>query len=295
MTQATVTYFHNSGFMVRTGSILLVFDYWRGEDGALPVESRLTERDFADCTQIVFFVSHAHQDHFDSVIYDFNYTKYKINYIVDKEVPQKILNFNICQRIHEGETVPVGPVTVTAFGSTDAGVSFYVRANGLTIFHAGDLNLWHWREERSLSEVRQAQKAFYDCVKPLESLPVDIAMFPLDPRQGGCYDVGANHFIMAVKPRVFFPMHWQDKPEVALDYCRRGRTYYTDTYALTRPREAAEITFTDTRVKVDIIAPQEKITAIPNRGKVELDNLSFKHPFAESDLPVDFSFGKKDE
>ena len=120
MTQATVTYFHNSGFMVRTGSILLVFDYWRGEDGALPVESRLTERDFADCTQIVFFVSHAHQDHFDSVIYDFNYTKYKINYIVDKEVPQKILNFNICQRIHEGETVPVGPVTVTAFGSTDA-------------------------------------------------------------------------------------------------------------------------------------------------------------------------------
>ena len=39
----------------------------------------------------------------------------------------------------------------------------------------------------------------------------------------------------------------------------------------------------------------KKITAIPNRGKVELDNLSFKHPFAESDLPVDFSFGKKDE
>ena len=33
---ATVTFFHHSGFSVAVKDILLVFDYWRGENGALP-------------------------------------------------------------------------------------------------------------------------------------------------------------------------------------------------------------------------------------------------------------------
>ena len=31
--------------------------------------------------------------------------------------------------------------------STDEGVAFFVRFKEMTIFHAGDLNWWHWEDE----------------------------------------------------------------------------------------------------------------------------------------------------
>ena len=34
-----------------------------------------------------------------------------------------------------------------ALKSTDEGVAFLVEVNGVVIYHAGDLNWWHWDEE----------------------------------------------------------------------------------------------------------------------------------------------------
>ena len=39
-----------------------------------------------------------------------------------------------------------------AFGSTDAGASFYIEHKRRKIFHAGDLNNWHWNEEVAKDE-----------------------------------------------------------------------------------------------------------------------------------------------
>ena len=49
---------------------------------------------------------------------------------------------------------------------------------------------------------------------------IDVAFFPVDPRQGSMYDAGAGYFIMTVKPKVFIPMHFQGRPDVALRFCR---------------------------------------------------------------------------
>ncbi|MBO2517348.1 MAG: hypothetical protein CW338_08775 [Clostridiales bacterium] len=284
--EAVITYFHNSGFSVAINKTLLVFDYWTGEEGnLLPVATRLTQRDMERFEQIVFFVSSPREDHFDSIIYTYNFDKLHIQYVVSDDLPIGTRG----KRIKAGDTMTVGTVTVTAFASTDIGVSLYVQAEGLSIFYAGDLNFWHWRDESSLREIRAAEKAFYDAVKPLERLPVDISMFPVDPRQGGMFDAGANYFIMAVKPRVMIPMHFQNKAEVVLDFARHGRTRYTETVALTKPREQAVADFDDYRLSVRVVQPEEKYTMRGGRTDVKLDNLSGSNPFSDTDRPVDIT------
>ena len=65
------------------------------------------------------------------------------------------------------------------------------------IFHAGDLNNWHWKEESTEGEVREAENAY---LAELELLArrtnrVDLATFPVDPRLGQEYMLGAKQFV----------------------------------------------------------------------------------------------------
>lgn len=279
---ATVTYFHHSGFSVAVNETLLVFDYWRGENGALPLRAQLTDKDFAGYKQVLVFVSHDHEDHFDEVIYTWDYEHLPITYIVADDLPIGKRG----KRMKPGEKLTLGETTVRAFDSTDKGVSFYVTVDGMHIFHAGDLNLWHWREESTLREITQAENAYYAAVAPLEHLPMDIAMFPVDPRMGGLFDAGANHFIMAVKPRLFIPMHWQGRPEVAVNFARQGRTKYTEVLALTKPRERAELTFSEHELRIHVFKLAADAYADSENREVDLDVYAGNDPFSDTDLPV---------
>ena len=279
---ATVTYFHHSGFSVAVNETLLVFDYWRGENGALPLRAQLTDKDFAGYKQVLVFVSHDHEDHFDEVIYTWDYEHLPITYIVADDLPIGKRG----KRMKPGEKLTLGETTVRAFDSTDKGVSFYVTVDGMHIFHAGDLNLWHWREESTLREITQAENAYYAAVAPLEHLPMDIAMFPVDPRMGGLFDAGANHFIMAVKPRLFIPMHWQGRPEVAVNFARQGRTKYTEVLALTKPRERAELAFSEHELRIHVFKLAADAYADSENREVDLDVYAGNDPFSDTDLPV---------
>lgn len=279
---ATVTYYHHSGFSVAVNETLLVFDYWRGEDGALPLRAQLTNEDFAGFKQVVVFVSHDHEDHFDEAIYGWDYEHLPITYVVADDLPIGKRG----KRMKAGEKLQLGQTTIRAFESTDKGVSFYVTVDGMHVFHAGDLNLWHWREESSLREITQAENAYYAAVAPLEHLPMDIAMFPVDPRMGGLFDAGANHFIMAVKPRVFIPMHWQGRPEVAVNFARQGRTKYTEVLALTKPRERAELAFADHELRIHVFKLAADAYSDQDDRDVDLIAFSPDDPFSGTDLPV---------
>ncbi len=51
-------------------------------------------------------------------------------------------------------------IEVYAFGSTDIGVSFVIIFEGITIFHAGDLNYWSWKKESNDAEITQSYDMF---------------------------------------------------------------------------------------------------------------------------------------
>lgn len=294
---ASVTYHHHSGFSVLVDSTLLVFDYWEGENKELPPSARLTSDSFKAFSQVFVFVSHAHPDHLDQVIYTWMEGN-PITYIVASDTPIGIRG----KRLAPGDSLLLAPgVRVTAYGSTDMGVSYLVDIGGLRIFHAGDLNLWHWREESTLREIEAAEKAFEEAVKPLIGQRIDLCMFPVDPRLGVMFDAGANHFILSVKPRLFVPMHWQGRSEVAIDFARRARNKSTEVVAMTKPGEYAQITFSEAAIFLHIVEPpaekkEEKRPAedgtassgeeITPSSQVTLDAYNQNDPFADTDLPV---------
>ena len=279
---AAVTYFHHSGFTVSIQDTLLVFDYWRGEKGELSHGLGLGPKDFEDYSRILVFVSHDHEDHFDPVIYTWADGKLPITYIIADDMPKTARG----RRMQPGDVTTVGDARIQAFGSTDKGVSFYVTLHGLHVFHAGDLNLWHWREESSLREIAQAESDFYAAMQPIQRLPMDIAMFPVDPRMGGMYDAGANYFVMSAKPRVMFPMHWFGRAEVAQTYARKGRTRYTEVVALTKPRERADLAFGEADLDIHVFSADPAAYADDDADAALKTYDDHDDPFSDTDLPV---------
>ena len=285
--QLKVTYHYNSGFSIRIGGMLLVFDYWEGEGQCIPEVGRLNRKILSAYEQIYVFVSHSHPDHFSHVIYEWR-EGLPVTYIVSSDMPIGTRG----KRIAPLETLELGPnLSVKAFDSTDLGISLLVKAYGMNIFHAGDLNLWHWRQESSLREIEAAEKAFYEACEPIKGEKIDLAMFPVDPRQGMMYDAGANHFILTQKPRVFIPMHWQERTEVAVDFARRAKSPQTEVLALVRPGETATIQYSDNMLNIHVIEPPKDMADLPImpiRKPGRPQETQGSDPFEDTDLPVDF-------
>ena len=190
--QLKIIYHYHSGFSVQVGGTLLVFDYWEGEGRSLSQVGRITPSFLKAFEKIYVFISHAHPDHLDPIVYTWESEGLPITYIVSSDMPVGTRGKRLAP-LQEKELSP--DVSVKAFQSTDLGVAFLVRAYGMNIFHAGDLNLWHWRQESTLREIEAAENAYYEAIEPIKGERIDLCMFPVDPRQGLMYDAGANHFI----------------------------------------------------------------------------------------------------
>lgn len=211
-----VTYLDHSGFAVQIPGAVLVFDYYRDPSHAL---HKILENN--PDIPVVFFVSHQHKDHFNTGIYELAQNHRRV-YVMSNDVPaQNIPSTLEVAGMTAGDRIEglPGGVNVAAYPSTDEGVSFMVETSaGKKIFHAGDLNLWHWKDESDAKEVKKSEEAFSKALHRIasENPSVDIAMFPVDPRIGTDFGEGAKEFLTTIKVANFFPMHfWGRKDEVA--------------------------------------------------------------------------------
>ncbi|MBQ2990096.1 MAG: hypothetical protein IJD60_02250 [Clostridia bacterium] len=249
MKDIAIEYLGGSGFLMAIGETGLLFDASEHGPDKRTLPDRAALRAFK---KLYVFVSHRHEDHFSQSIYDL--CGEGAVYIVGYDVPQPHRGV----RMQPGETQGFGPVSVTACGSTDEGVSFFVEYAGITIFHAGDLNFWHWRDESSIAEIESAEKAFYSCVAQIPKKKIDVAFFPVDPRQGSMYDAGAGYFVMSVKPRILIPMHFQGRGDVALRFALTCDERHTRVVVLEEPGDAIDLSIPDT----DETAPDRKLKAL---------------------------------
>ena len=259
MKDISIDYLGGSGFLVAVGETAMLFDASEhGKDERI-LPSR---EELAAFKRLYVFVSHRHEDHFSETIYDL--CGESAVYIVGFDVPQPHRGV----RMSPGEERGFGPVNVKAFGSTDEGVSFLVEYAGIKIFHAGDLNLWHWRDENTISEIETAEKLFYECVEPIPASEIDVAFFPVDPRQGSMHDAGAGYFIMTVKPKIMIPMHFQGRPDVAMRFAATAETPHTRVAALQEAGDHIDLHIPDT----DETAPDRKLRELladESCGKVD--------------------------
>ena len=214
-----VTYLDHSGFAVTTPEAVMVFDYYKDPDRKL--EKVLREAPDQD---VVFFVSHHHPDHFNTSIFELAQDRRRTyvlsNDIFSRLVPQTGLSVAWMSPGDTIEQVP-GVKKVEAFRSTDAGVAYAVTLpDGKVVFHAGDLNAWHWGEVSTPSEARDAEAHFTRIVNRVaEEYPrMYIAMFPVDARIGEGFARGASIFLFRIKVDNFFPMHFWGEPQKACDF-----------------------------------------------------------------------------
>ena len=209
-----IYYLSNSGYAIFLGNKLLVFDYYKNttQDEEKSVNSGvIRKKDMEKKKYAYVFVSHSHPDHFNSVIFDWQEFNQNTHYMLDKGIKNSrgLSNAANVSFFEKGTEFNNGDIFIKAFGSTDIGVSFYIEADGKKIFHAGDLNCWHWEDE---AEAEYAAKARLDFHKEIEDIKkdineVDLAFFPVDIRIGSKYDEGAKYFIQELKPSILIPMH----------------------------------------------------------------------------------------
>ncbi len=197
--EAIIWYLGHSGWAIKTKNHLLVFDYVERE--ANPAEPCLSNG-YINPTEIkdqhsLVFVSHWHSDHYSQEIFDWEKSIKDINYILG------------WQGVTEPKSIRIGPrerrkideVEVLTIASTDEGVGFLVKVDGLVIFHGGDHAYWGGPMdsfEREMDYLIESDKEF------------DIVFLAVATGSGQRRESISQGIFYAVEkllPKVIFPMH----------------------------------------------------------------------------------------
>lgn len=203
-----VTFLAHSGFLVETESRCLLFDWWKGELPSLPDKP------------LTVFASHRHEDHFHSHIFTLDNGTRDVMFVLSKDIRLSAAHrkkWDVCDetaaKCHSlggGETLSEPGFHVETLRSTDQGVAFVVDCDGTTIYHAGDLNWWHWNEQDDAWN-HDMECRFKRCIEPLRGRHLSLAMVPLDPRQEDAYDRGLLYLLELADVEQVLPMHqWED-------------------------------------------------------------------------------------
>ncbi len=190
----------HSSFMVETEKHILLFDYFEGD---LP--------DFPKDKTLLIFSSHFHGDHFSDKIFGIKHPQ--ISYILDKGIKPKIKetqNQDSILFVDSNCCYNLGDIKIDTLKSTDEGVAFIVKCDGVKIYHAGDLNHWHWDEETPEANFEMAKNYFME-MKKLTGKKFDLAFVPVDPRLKTSHDLGIKGFLENSNAKTVVPMHmWGD-------------------------------------------------------------------------------------
>lgn len=196
-----IVYISHSGFYVETEEAGFLFDYYKG---TLP-ESR---------KKLYVFVSHAHYDHYNKKIFDLRAVYPDITYILSSDIcgGDESEEPNLIY-VKPNETLKINDIKIRTLRSTDEGVAFLVHCGDKTIYHAGDLNWWHWEGE-SREYNTEMRRSYQSEINKLQGIKIDAAFVPVDPRLGEQYCFGMDCFMKRTDTKHVFPMHFWGNYEV---------------------------------------------------------------------------------
>ncbi len=219
-----VTFIHHSSFCVELADKVFIFDYFRGSripefsfGGKLP--------EFPRDQELYVFASHQHRDHFDLEILRWQEKYPKVRYIFPKEIKlsdnyltKNGINPKVKEQIYHmkaNTSLELEGLRIETLPSTDEGVAFLVTYQGKTIYHAGDLNWWHWEGEEELFNQYQ-EKTYKRQIDKLKGRRIDLAFVVVDQRLSQAVFWGLDYFMEHVDAGLVVPMHlWQDYSLIA--------------------------------------------------------------------------------
>jgi L-ascorbate metabolism protein UlaG (beta-lactamase superfamily) len=225
-----ITYIGHSGFLIEWETCYWLFDYYKGD---IP--------DMNPKKKVFAFASHKHADHFNPEIFKLKDKYQEIQYVLSSDIKLRKENHDKLGVTEEifNNIVSVKPsqqyglldgnnniIILKTLKSTDCGVAFLLHYQGKTIYHAGDLNLWTWKEETKQSN-NNMTAMFNKEMDVLKDCSIDIAFAPLDPRQEEWYYMGLEQLLNTAKVGYVFPMHFWKNPEI-IEQFKRERSEYTN-------------------------------------------------------------------
>lgn len=210
-----VTYIGHSGFLVETGIVNLLFDYYKGTvpqmNGELP---------------LLVFISHKHGDHYNPEVFKLADTYSNIHYYIsnDIQLSEKIItDYKLTQKFIDEKITIIQPglkrviplsyeegdknyIIMETIKSTDQGLAFLLNVEGRMIYHAGDLNSWVW-EGDTKQQFNNMSAMFKLAMEKIGGRDIYLAFAPLDPRQGQYYKLGMDYLLNAAPVTYAVPMH----------------------------------------------------------------------------------------
>lgn len=200
--EAVIWYLGHAGWAVKTRNTFLIFDYWeRGKpDQPLLANGRINPEEIKGL-DVYVFSSHAHYDHYDKTILDWENASSRITDIFGWPNERDIDHVSFSPR----EKEKIGKIEVLSVNSNEADPfdsAFLVKADGLTIYHGGDYG--------PLGGIEKIASFYDQDMRYLKESAdgLDI-MFLAGRLINGQVPKYINFSIETTGPRIFFPMHCQ--------------------------------------------------------------------------------------
>lgn len=252
--EAVIRYLGHSGWAIQTESHFLIFDYWEigdpdyiGYKFEKPSDASLSNgfinpSEIAD-RNVFVFVSHAHSDHFDKIIFEWEKAIEDITYIfgwqaaegpnyiclTEPRTRKTIDDMEILTVNHEFDGIPEA--------------AFLVFVDGLSIYHAGD-------HGHSKGPQNHQFKSNIDYLAGnIEKL--DLAFTPTFG--------GALHMIDTLEPRFTFPMHDGGNEHQYKIFARKATTAGAKTTVCAAEKRGDAFLYADVRIiRLDESAAQSR-------------------------------------
>lgn len=217
--EAEVWFLGHSGWAVKTQNHFLVFDYFDNPRAIAPdhecLESGYITTELLAGQNTYVFSSHAHQDHYNKSIFDWDDTNPDVRYILCHK-PADANNPYTCIPVNGNDEFE--GMKIYVIKSTDSGGGFLVEVDGLVLFHMGD----HSNGDDELSPAFTTE---IDKVAGMNK-NIDILFGPIRGCSLGTPEqvkAGTYYAIEKLHPALFVPMHSGDFTSAYEDFVKQSR------------------------------------------------------------------------
>ncbi len=204
--EVRIVYIHHNCFVLRAEGRAYLFDY-PGE-GHLPHGAPGMVREAVAGTDLVVFVSHGHEDHFNDDLESVTATAERVRYVLSDDIqemrPDAVPGNGEVLIVEPDEAYELGSLRIQTLMSNDLGVAFLVEDRGLRFYFGGDLAKWIWKTATP-GEAAFTANFFREAMDRVRAFRPHVAFSNVDRRLENL--AGGGEAYRDCGARVFVPMH----------------------------------------------------------------------------------------